>query len=70
MAQDCSANDQGVREGKTEVRMLFNSMHPIFNDPDSREIPEDCYQWIPPDYTIRKLFEANGKVTKSMWRAA
>jgi hypothetical protein len=40
------------------------------NDPDSRAISQDCYQWVPPDYTKKELFETNGKVTKALWRSA
>ena len=40
------------------------------NDPDSRQIAWDCYQWVPGDYTIKELFETDGQVTKSDWRSA
>ncbi|MBU7012623.1 MAG: hypothetical protein HXS46_18225 [Theionarchaea archaeon] len=40
------------------------------NDPDSRDIPWDCYQWIPSDYTIKELFETDGQITKNIWRSA
>lgn len=40
------------------------------NDPDSRDVPLSCYQWVPSDYTIKELFEADGTVTKDLWRSA
>ncbi|MFX0205166.1 MAG: C25 family cysteine peptidase [Candidatus Hodarchaeota archaeon] len=40
------------------------------NVPDSRSIAEKCASWVPPSYTIDKLYEEDGQVTKTKWRTA
>ena len=40
------------------------------NNPDSRQIPWDCEQWVPEDYVIKELFEQNGSISKDDWRDA
>ncbi|RLF50641.1 MAG: hypothetical protein DRN11_04290, partial [Thermoplasmata archaeon] len=37
------------------------------NNPDATAIPENCAQWVPPSYTIDKLYEEYGTVTPSDW---
>jgi len=61
------AYEQAARE---KVIQFHASYFKSGNDPDTRQISQDCYQWIPPDYTIKELFETDGKVTKSIWRSA
>lgn len=40
------------------------------NNPDSRQIPWDCEQWVPEEYTIKELFEQEDPITKAIWRTA
>ncbi len=56
--------------GRQKVLQFHISYFRPGNDPDTRYIPWDCYQWVPSDYTIKELFETDGKVTKDLWRSA
>lgn len=56
--------------GRQNVIQFHASYLKSGNDPDSRDIPWGCYQWVPADYTKKELFEADGQVTKSVWRSA
>jgi hypothetical protein len=40
------------------------------NVPDARQVAWDCEYWVPSDYTVKELFEPDGKITKSIWRSA
>lgn len=56
--------------GRSTVIQFHASYLKPGNDPDSRDIPVACYQWVPPEYTKKELFEADQQVTKDMWRSA
>ncbi|MGD2249702.1 MAG: C25 family cysteine peptidase [Candidatus Methanofastidiosia archaeon] len=61
------AYEQSDRQNIIQVHASF--LKPG-NDPECRDIPWAFYQWIPPDYTIKELFETDGKITKDDWRSA
>ena len=56
--------------GRQNVLQFHASFLRSGNDPESRDIPWNCYQWVPPGYTKKELFEADGQVTKELWRSA
>ncbi len=56
--------------GRQDVLQFHASFLRSGNDPESRDIPWNCYQWVPPGYTKKELFEADGQVTKELWRSA
>ncbi|MBU7000548.1 MAG: hypothetical protein HXS41_11090 [Theionarchaea archaeon] len=63
----CIAYEQADRQ---KTIQFHTSYLKTGNIPESRTIAWDCYQWVPPDYTKKELFEADGKVTKALWRSA
>ncbi|MCD6573922.1 MAG: DUF2341 domain-containing protein, partial [Thermoplasmata archaeon] len=52
---------------KPKVVQLHESRLESGNNPDATTLPEKCAQWVPPDYTIDRLYEENGTVTKTDW---
>lgn len=55
---------------KPQVCQFHQARGTIDNDPDFRQIPWDCEQWVPNIYERRELFEEDGHITKDDWRAA
>jgi hypothetical protein len=47
--------------------MLHQSSINIINYPDSSVIPEQCAQWIPSNYTVKKLYQKYGFVKERDW---
>jgi hypothetical protein len=58
------------QSGRQDVVQFHASYLRSGNDPESRDVPWGCYQWVPPHYTKKELFEADGQVTKNAWRSA
>ncbi len=52
---------------KPKLVQLHQSRLSTTNSPDSTAVPEACAQWIPADYTINRLYEEYGTVTKTDW---
>jgi hypothetical protein len=55
---------------KPEVCQFHQARGNPDNDPDFRQIPWDCEQWVPNSYERRELFEEDGHISKDDWKSA